>query len=86
MAGKWTPTKAELIESIEIAVNELLTEHILFYMSEYRSVADYYFVADVFKNKCSALALRIANEMYREDEEDEEQKGVNNEIIKKYIF
>ena len=72
MAGKWTPTKAELIESIEIAVNELLTEHILFYMSEYRSVADYYFVADVFKNKCSALALRIANEMYREDEEDEE--------------
>lgn len=72
MAEKWTPTKAELIESIEIAVNELLTEHILFYMSEYRSVADYYFVADVFKNKCSALALRIANEMYREDEEDEE--------------
>jgi hypothetical protein len=40
-------------------------------MSEYRSVADYYFIADVFKNKCSALALRIANEMYREDEEDE---------------
>jgi hypothetical protein len=63
--------KTKLIESIEIAVDELLTEHILFYMSEYRSVADYYFIADVFKNKCSALALRIANEMYREDEEDE---------------
>jgi hypothetical protein len=72
MAQKFPiPTKEELIESIEIAVDELLTEHILFYMSEYRSVADYYFIADVFKNKCSALALRIANEMYREDEEDE---------------
>ena len=72
MAEKWTPTKAELIEQVEITVDNLLTEHILYYMSEYRSVTDYYFVADVFKNKCSALALRIANEMYREDEEDEE--------------
>lgn len=67
-----TPTKTELIEDIEIMVDNLLTEHILYYMSEYKQVADYYFVADVFKNKCSALALRIANEMYREDEEDEE--------------
>ena len=71
MAEKWTPTKAELIEQVEITVDNLLTEHILYYMSEYRSVADYYFVADVFKHKCSALALRIANEMHREDEEDE---------------
>ena len=63
--------KTKLIESIEIAVDELLTEHILFYMSEYRNVADYYFIADVFKHKCSALALRLANELYREDEEDE---------------
>ena len=73
MAQKFpTPTKTELIENIEIAVDELLTEHILFYMSEYRQVADYYFVADVFKHKCSALALRIANEMYRANEENEE--------------
>lgn len=78
MAERWTPTKTELIKSIEIAVDELLTEHILFYMSEYREVADYYFVADVFKHKCSALALRIANELYEADREDEEQKGVNN--------
>jgi hypothetical protein len=70
---KTMPTdKTKLIENIEVAVDELLTEHILFYMSEYREVADYYFIADVFKHKCSALALRIANEMYREDEEDEE--------------
>ena len=70
--GLTMPTdKTELINSIEIAVDELLTEHILFYMSEFRSIADYYFIADIFKNKCSALALRIANELYRADEEDE---------------
>ena len=71
MAQKFsTPTKEELIKEIEITVDNLLTEHILYYMSEYRSVADYYFVSDVFKHKCSALALRIANELYRADEED----------------
>ena len=64
--------KTELINSIEIAVDELLTEHILFYMSEFKYIADYYFVADIFKNKCSALVLRIANELYREDEEEDE--------------
>jgi hypothetical protein len=72
MTERWTPTKTELIEDIETTVDNLLTEHILFYMSEYREVADYYFVADVFKHKCSALALRIANELYKADEEDEE--------------
>lgn len=72
MAEKWIPTKTELIEQVEITVDNLLTEHILYYMSEYKSVADYYFVADVFKHKCSALALQIANEMYREDKENEE--------------
>lgn len=72
MAEKWAPTKKELIEEVEITVDNLLTEHILWYMAEYRSVADYYFVADVFKHKCAGLALRIANEMYREDAEDEE--------------
>lgn len=72
MVEKWTPTKTELIEDVEITVENLLTEHILFYMSEYREVADYYFVADVFKHKCSALALRIANELYEADREDEE--------------
>jgi hypothetical protein len=72
MTERWTPTKTELIEDIETTVDNLLTEHILFYMSEYREVTDYYFVADVFKHKCSALALRIANELYKADEEDEE--------------
>jgi len=72
MAEKWTPTKTELIEDVEITVENLLTEHILYYMSEYREVADYYFIADVFKHKCSALALQIANELYKADEEDEE--------------
>ena len=62
--------KTELINSIEIAVDELLTEHILFYMSEFRSIADYYFIADVFKNKCAYLALQIANELTEEDRED----------------
>ena len=74
MAEKWTPTKTQLIREVETTVDNLLTEHILYYMSEYREVADYYFVADVFKHKCSALALRIANELYEADREDEEMK------------
>lgn len=71
MAEIWTPTKTELIEDIETTVDNLLTEHILFYMSEYREVADYYFVADVFKHKCDYLALKIANELTEADREDE---------------
>lgn len=71
MAEKWTPTKTELIEQVEITVDNLLTEHILYYMSEYREVADYYFVADVFKHKCDYLALKIANELIEAEDEDE---------------
>ncbi len=62
--------KTELINDIEIAVDELLTEHILFYMSEFKSIADYYFIADTFKNKCAYLALQIANELTEADRED----------------
>lgn len=62
--------KTELINSIEIAVDELLTEHILFYMSEFKNIADYYFIADIFKNKCAYLALKIANELIEADRED----------------
>jgi len=39
-------------------------------MAEYKDVADYYFIADIFKNKCAYLALQIANELTEADRED----------------
>lgn len=67
---KKSENKIKLIREIENVVDNKLTDCILFYMTEYRDVADYYFIADIFKNKCSALALRIANELTEADKED----------------
>ena len=62
--------KTRLIREIENAVDSKLTDTILFYMTEYKNVADYYFIADIFKNKCAYLALKIANELTEADKED----------------
>ena len=62
--------KTRLIREIENVVDNKLTDCILFYMTVYKDIADYYFIADIFKNKCSALALRIANELTEADRED----------------
>lgn len=62
--------KTKLIREIENIVDNKLTDSILFYMTEYRDIADYYFIADVFKNKCAYLALKIANELTEADRED----------------
>lgn len=62
--------KTKLIREIESVVDSELTDIILFYMTEYRNVADYYFIADIFKNKCSYLAIKIANELTEADRED----------------
>ena len=62
--------KTKLIREIENAVDNKLTSSILFYMTEYKNVTDYYFIADIFKNKCAYLALKIANELTEADEED----------------
>lgn len=63
--------KTKLIREIENTIDSKLTDTILFYMTEYRDTADYYFIADIFKNKCAYLALKIANELNEADEEDE---------------
>lgn len=62
--------KTRLIREIENIVDNKLTSSILFYMTEYKNVADYYFIADVFKNKSAYLALKIANELTEADRED----------------
>ena len=62
--------KTRLIREIENVVDNDLTSSILFYMTEYKNIADYYFIADIFKNKCAYLALKIANELTEGDEED----------------
>lgn len=62
--------KIELIREIEITVENELLSSILFYMTEYKDVADYYFIADIFKNKCAYLAVKTANELIEADEED----------------
>jgi predicted nucleic acid-binding protein len=62
--------KIKLIREIEKVVDNDLIDSILFYMTEYKDVADYYFIADIFKNKCAYLALKIANELTEEDKED----------------
>lgn len=62
--------KTRLIREIENVVDYDLTDSILFYMTEYKDVADYYFIADIFKNKCAYLALKIANELTEADKED----------------
>ena len=62
--------KIQLIHEIEKVVENDLLSSILFYMTEYKDVADYYFIADVFKNKCAYLTLKIANELTEEDGED----------------
>lgn len=61
--------KTKLIREIEDAVDSKLTDTILFYMTEYKNVADYYFIADIFKNKSAYLALQIANELTEADRE-----------------
>ena len=63
--------KTKLIREIENAVDSKLTDTILFYMTEYKDVADYYFIADIFCHKCDYLALKIANELTEVDREDE---------------
>ncbi len=63
--------KTELIREIEKAVNNQLTDTILFYMTEYNNIADYYFIADIFCHKCDYLAIKIANELTEADREDE---------------
>lgn len=40
--------KTELIREIEKEVDNYLTDTILFYMTEYNNIADYYFIADIF--------------------------------------
>ena len=62
--------KVRLIREIENVVENDLLSSILFYMTEYKDVADYYFIADIFKNKCAYLALKVANELTEEDRED----------------
>lgn len=62
--------KTRLIREIENVVDNKLTSSILYYMTEYKDVADYYFIADVFKHKCAYLAVKIANELIEVDEED----------------
>lgn len=62
--------KTKLIREIEGVVDNKLTDTILFYMTEYKNVADYYFIADIFKNKCDYLAIKIANELIKADRED----------------
>lgn len=62
--------KTHLIHEIENVVEDKLVSSILYYMKEYKDVADYYFIADIFKNKCAYLALKIANELIEADEED----------------
>lgn len=62
--------KTRLIQEIENTINNELTSSILWYMTEYKNVADYYFIADVFKNKCAYLTFKIANELNRADKED----------------
>ena len=62
--------KIQLIHEIEKVVENDLLSSILFYMTEYKDVADYYFIADIFKNKCAYLAIKIANELIEADEED----------------
>ena len=64
--------KTRLIREIENAVDSELTDTILFYMTEYRDIADYYFIADIFCHKCDYLALKIANELTEADREDEQ--------------
>ena len=73
--------KTKLIREIENVVDDKLTSTILFYMTEYKNVADYYFIADIFCHKCDYLALKIANELTETDREDSMsfQKGVNND-------
>lgn len=60
----------KLMREIEDVVDNKLTSSILFYMAEYKDVADYYLIADIFKNKCTYLALKIANELAEADRED----------------
>ncbi len=62
--------KIQLIHEIETTVENELVSSILFYMTEYKDVADYYFIADIFKKKCAYLAVKIANELIEADEED----------------
>ena len=64
--------KTRLIREIENAVDSKLTDTILFYMTEYRDIADYYFIADIFCHKCDYLAVKIANELTEADREDEQ--------------
>ena len=63
--------KTKLIREIENAVDSKLTDTILFYMTEYKDVADYYFIADIFCHKCDYLAVKIANELIETDENEE---------------
>lgn len=69
--GLTTEDKTKLIREIEKAVDNKLTDTILFYMTEYKDVADYYFIADIFCHKCDYLAVKIANELTKADKEDE---------------
>lgn len=62
--------KTRLIREIEYAVDNQLTETILWYMTEYRDVADYYFIADIFCHKCDYLAIKLANELIEANRED----------------
>jgi len=62
--------KTKLIQEIEKTIENELTDSILFYMTEYKEIADYHFIADIFKNKCTYLALKIANELAERNEED----------------
>lgn len=62
--------KRQLISEIETVVENKLVSSILYYMSEFKDVADYYFIADIFKNKCAYLAVKIANELFEADKED----------------
>ena len=62
--------KIQLICEIEKVVENDLLSSILYYMTEYKDVADCYFIADIFKNKCAYLAVKIANELIEADEED----------------
>lgn len=62
--------KTELIREIEKEVDNYLTDTILFYMTEYNNIADYYFIADIFCHKCDYLAIKIANELTEADRED----------------
>lgn len=63
--------KIHLIHEVEATVENQLTSSILFYMTEYKDIADYYFIADIFKNKCAYLAVKIANELFEADGEEE---------------